>query len=130
LIATENYQELIRRFPLRPIEDEAALDAASALADELAARDDLTPEERAYLEVLGDQIERYEDQHHAIPDASPGEVLAYLMEARGLTGAALSAETGLPASLISEVLAGKRGLSKARVARLSVFFGVPADAFF
>jgi HTH-type transcriptional regulator / antitoxin HigA len=129
MIATESYQDLIRRFPLRPIRDEATLGAAAALVDELVARDDLTPEEHAYLEVLGDQIERYEDTHHPIPDAPPGQVLAYLMEARGLTGAALSAETGLPASLISEVIAGKRGLSKARVATLAGYFGVPADAF-
>jgi HTH-type transcriptional regulator / antitoxin HigA len=127
--ATEDYQALIIRFPLRPIRDEATLDAASALADELAARDDLTTEETAYLDVLSDQIERYEDEHHEIPDASPGDVLRYLMETRGLTGATLTTETGLPKSLISEVLGGSRGLSKARIATLAEYFGVPANAF-
>ena len=129
MIATANYQALIARFPLRPIRDEATLDAASELADELAARDDLTAEESAYLEVLSDQIERYEDEHHEIPDASPGEVLRYLMECRELTGAALADQTGIPRSLISEVLGGTRGLSKSRIATLAGFFGVPADAF-
>jgi HTH-type transcriptional regulator/antitoxin HigA len=127
--ATESYRELIARFPLRPIRDEATLDAASGLAGELAAREDLTEEEAAYLEVLADQIERYEDEHHEIPGASPADVLRYLMEARGLTGASLSAGTGLPRSLISEVLGGGRGLSKARIATLAEFFGVPADVF-
>jgi antitoxin component HigA of HigAB toxin-antitoxin module len=102
MIATRSYQDLIRRFPLHPIHDVATLEAAAALVDELAARNDLNPEEHAYLEVLGDQIERYEGRHHPVPDASPGQVLAYRMEARGLTGAALSAETGLPTSPISE----------------------------
>ncbi len=127
--ATENYTALIARFPLRPIRDEATLDAASELADELAARDDLTPEEAAYLDVLADQIERYEDEHHQIPDASPADVLRYLMEANELTGATLAAKTGLPKSLISEVLGGTRGLSKARIATLAEFFGVPSDVF-
>ncbi len=126
---TENYTALIARFPLRPIRDEATLDAASDLADELAARDDLTPEETAYLDVLADQIERYEDEHHQIPDASPADVLRYLMEANKLTGATLAAKTGLPKSLISEVLGGTRGLSKARIATLAEFFGVSSDVF-
>jgi HTH-type transcriptional regulator / antitoxin HigA len=130
MIATPNYQALIARFPLRPIRDEATLDAASALADELAARDDLTAEEADYLDVLSDQIERYEDQHHEIPDASPGDVLRYLMDIRGLNGASLAVATGLPRSLISEVLNGTRGLSKVRIATLAEFFGVPADSFF
>jgi HTH-type transcriptional regulator / antitoxin HigA len=129
MIATPNYQALIARFPLRPIRDEATLDAASALADELAARDDLTAEEADYLDVLSDQIERYEDQHHEIPDASPADVLRYLMDARGLNGASLAVATGLPRSLISEVLNGTRGLSKARIAKLAEFFSVPADSF-
>jgi HTH-type transcriptional regulator/antitoxin HigA len=129
MIATESYQALIARFPLRPIRDEATLEAASSLADELLRRRDLTIEEADYLEVLSDQIERYEDAHHEIPDASPAEVLRYLMEAREMTGAALATATGLPRSLISEVLNGTRGLSKARIATLAEFFGVPADSF-
>jgi HTH-type transcriptional regulator / antitoxin HigA len=129
MIATKNYQALIARFPLRPIRDEATLDTASELADELAARDDLTEEESAYLEVLSDQIERYEDQHHEIPDASPAAVLRYLMEANEMTGAVLATKTGIPKSLISEVLSGSRGLSKARISTLAEFFGVPADSF-
>ena len=36
---------------------------------------------------------------------------------------------GLPPSPISEVLAGKRGLGKARIGRDAEYFGVPADAF-
>jgi HTH-type transcriptional regulator/antitoxin HigA len=129
MTATANYQALIARFPLRPIRDEETLSAATVMVDELSSRDDLSPEETDYLEVLSDQIMRYEDEHHAIPDASPADVLQYLMDARGLTGAALAAETGLPRSLISEVLNGTRGLSKARIATLADFFGVSAESF-
>ena len=129
MIVTEAYHKLIDRFPLRPIRDEATLDAATALALELAGRDDLTAEESAYLEVLSDQIERYEDVHHEIPEGTPGDVLFYLMDARGLNGANLAAETGLPKSLISEVLNGTRGLSRVRIATLAEYFGVPADSF-
>jgi antitoxin component HigA of HigAB toxin-antitoxin module len=51
------------------------------------------------------------------------------MDARGINGTALAAETGLPKSLISEVLNGTRGLSKVRISTLSDYFGVPADSF-
>ena len=129
MTATATYQALIMRFPLRPIRDEATLEAATIVVDELSRRTDLTEEETAYLEVLSDQIERYEDEHHSIPEGSPADVLQYLMDERGLNGAGLAAETGLPRSLISEVLNGSRGLSKARIATLASYFGVSAESF-
>jgi HTH-type transcriptional regulator/antitoxin HigA len=130
MIATENYRILIDRFPLQPIRDEATLEIATTMVDELSRRSDLSDEETAYLEVLSDQIERYEDEHHAIPEGSAADALQYLMDERGLTGSALSAETGLPKSLISEVLNGTRTLSKARIKTLADFFGVAAETFF
>ncbi len=129
-IATANDQALIERFPLRPIRDEATLEMATKLVDEPSRRTDLSEEETAYLEVLSDQIERYEDEHHPIPEGSPADVLPYLMDERGLNEASLAAETGLPKSLISEVLNGNRGLSKARISTLVDYFGVPAESFF
>jgi HTH-type transcriptional regulator / antitoxin HigA len=129
MTATAPYQTLISRFPLQPIRDEATLETATTMVDELSRRSDLSEEETAYLEVLSDQIERYEDDHHAIPDASPADVLRYLMDERGLTVTALAAETGIPKSLISEVLNGTKGLSKARIATLADFFGVSAESF-
>jgi HTH-type transcriptional regulator/antitoxin HigA len=129
MTATANYQALIVRFPLRPIRDEATLEMATTIVDELSRRADLSEEETAYLEVLSDQIERYEDECHPIPEGSPADVLQYLMDERGLNGASLAAETGLPKSLISEVLNGTRGLSKARIATLARYFGVSADSF-
>jgi HTH-type transcriptional regulator/antitoxin HigA len=129
MTATANYQALIARFPLQPIRDEPTLEAATVVVDDLSRRGDLTEDETAYLEVLSDQIERYEDEHHDIPDGSPVDVLVYLMDERGLNGAALSAQTGIPKSLISEVLNGTKGLSKARIKTLADFFGVSADSF-
>ena len=61
------YLKLIRRFPLRPIRSDADLDRAIAMVDALAARiKDLTPDERDYLDVLADLVEKYETD--AIPN--------------------------------------------------------------
>src|SRR5262249_33997328 len=67
------YLALIRRFPLRPIRTEDQLDAAFAIIDELTDRDDLAAAEDDFLEVLGDLVERYEDQHVEMPRVSDAE---------------------------------------------------------
>ena len=53
----------------------------------------------------------------------------YLMDCRGLSQAELAKDVGMPTSVVSEVLAGKRGLSKANIAKLADYFGVKAEVF-
>src|SRR5271156_2377122 len=74
------YLALIRRFPLRPIRSDDELDAASAIIDELTDRDDLSPTEADFLDVLGDLVEKYEDQHVEMPQVSDAEMLRSLMD--------------------------------------------------
>jgi HTH-type transcriptional regulator/antitoxin HigA len=125
----DRYLELVRRFPLRPIRDDSTLDAATAMIDELLRIPELTPEEDDYLDVLGDLVEKYEEQAHPIPDAPACDVLRYLMDCRGLSQAEIAKEVGIPSSVISEVLASKRALSKANITKLAGYFGVKADVF-
>ena len=125
----ELYLELVRRCPLRPIRSEEELDRAIAVVDELIDRADLTQEERDYLDVLSDLVERYEADAHAIPPASDAEVLAHLIEARGTAQAQVAREVKIAESTISEVLAGRRKLTRGHIARLSRYFGVGPSAF-
>src|SRR5207249_286190 len=78
------YLALIRRFPLRPIRTEAELDAASAIIDDLTDRDDLSPTESDYLDVLGDLAEKYEGEHVEMPRVSDAEMLRSLMNEKGV----------------------------------------------
>ena len=79
-------------------------------------------------ERIGELVEAYETGRHPIPDdASPAEVLAFLMEQNGLKLEDLP-EIGAP-SVVSAVLNGKRELDIRQVATLSKRFGVPADVF-
>jgi HTH-type transcriptional regulator/antitoxin HigA len=125
----DRYLELVRRFPLRPIRDDDALNAATAMIDELLRLPELNTEEDDYLDVLGDLVEKYEEQAYPIPDAPASDVLRYLMDCRGLSQADLAREVGMPSSVVSEILASKRALSKANISRLSGYFGVKADVF-
>jgi HTH-type transcriptional regulator/antitoxin HigA len=48
-----------------------------------------TVEEDAALSLMVRLIQDYEEKHHPLPDPSPTEMLAYLMEQRGLMQADL-----------------------------------------
>ena len=51
--------------------------------------DDLSPEESALLELLATLIEKYEDEHYPIPEASGTDILKFFMEDRDLKQADL-----------------------------------------
>jgi hypothetical protein len=76
------YLALIRRFPLRPLRTHAELDAASELINELTVRNDLSSAEFDYLDMLGDLVEKYEDEHVEMPYARDAAMLRSLMWTR------------------------------------------------
>jgi HTH-type transcriptional regulator/antitoxin HigA len=125
----DRYLELVRRFPLRPLRSEAELDRATAVINGLLDREDLDPAEEDYLDVLGDLVEKYEAAAHPMPPVSDAAMLRHLLDVHELTQAAVAEETGIPRSVISEVMAGKRRLSRANVERLARFFKVSPAVF-
>jgi len=96
----------------------------------LLATEKLSPGEQDYLDVLADLIERFEEEHHPMPSVSEGEMLRFLMNARELNQTTLAEETNIPVSVISEVLSGKRGLSKHNIGVLANYFHVSPAVFF
>ncbi len=97
--------------------------------DKLASKERPTSEEEKYAEVLVTLIEAYEEEHHAIPDASPVEVLRALIEANGLRQKDLASSLGTE-SIVSEILRGKRELNKGQIEKLSKRFHVSPAVFF
>jgi HTH-type transcriptional regulator / antitoxin HigA len=126
---TASYLALIRRFPLRPITSEAELDRATALVNELLDRDRLDAAEDDYLDVLSDLIERYENKHHPIEDVSADEMLAFLIEQKGVTQAGAARGAGIAESTVSEVLSGKRQLTRKQIEKLASYFHVSPAVF-
>ncbi len=127
--AKDLYLELVLRFPLRPIRSDEELGAAVKMVDSLLDRKDLASEEEDYLEVLGDLIELYESKAHPIAPVPDVEMLRHLIEAKGVSQAALSRATGIVGSTISEVLRGKRSLNRSHIGKLSRYFNVSPDVF-
>jgi HTH-type transcriptional regulator/antitoxin HigA len=123
------YLELIQRFPLRPIRTEGELDHAMEIVDELTDRNNLDEWEKDYLDVLSDLMERYEAEQHPIEPVSDAVILAHLIEAKGISQAELARETRIAESTISEILKGKRTLTRAQIGRLARCFGVGPTVF-
>jgi HTH-type transcriptional regulator/antitoxin HigA len=129
--ASKEYLALIKRFPLRPIRDEEMLDLASDLFSELVLKaKSRTPDESDYLSILGKLIREYEDAHKVVPPRmTPQRALESLMEDNDLSQSELARQLEAPQSVISEFLAGKRGLSKTLVLKLADHFKVSPELF-
>jgi HTH-type transcriptional regulator/antitoxin HigA len=95
---------------------------------QLDEREDLSPEEEALAEVLTLLIEDYEEKYHPLPRMAPNESLSALMEQRGLKHKDILPVLGNK-SATTEVLSGRRSISKAQAKRLAEFLRVPLDLF-
>ena len=87
----------------------------------------LTAEEGRLLEMLAMLIEDYEIRRHPWPQTEPHKMLAYLLEESGRKPSDLWLV--LPKSRVSEILSGKRGISKSQAKQLAQLFRVPVDLF-
>ena len=79
-------------------------------------------------ELLAMLIEQFEERRYPIRKATPVQVLNHLMEARGLTQKDLWEVFGSK-GITSEVVRGKRSISKTHAKKLASFFKVSADLF-
>jgi HTH-type transcriptional regulator / antitoxin HigA len=122
------YLALIENFPLMPIGSKAELRAAQTMIDGLL-RKALHSDEQAYLDVLTQLVEVYENEHEPIEASTPSELLAFLMEARGVNSTEVSSGAGIAPSIISDIRTGTRSLSKANCRDLAAYFRVSPLVF-
>jgi HTH-type transcriptional regulator / antitoxin HigA len=125
---TDTYATLLTQYRPKVIASEAENDTVIALAEELAHRNPKAPEEEALLELLITLIEKFEDEHYPIPVSSPHEMLNHLMEARSLKQEDLVGIIG-SRGVVSEVVNGKRDISKAQAKSLAHYFKVDVGLF-
>jgi|SRR5215471_4639602 len=95
----------------------------------LTAKARPTRAEVADIELLTLLIVSYEDEHYPIPDASPVDVLRFLIEHNGLAQRDLVPELGNEAT-VSLVLSGERQLTRKHIEKLSARFHVSPAVFF
>jgi HTH-type transcriptional regulator / antitoxin HigA len=91
------------------------------------SEEEITEEEGRLLEMLGFLVEEYEDRVHPLPATEPHKMLKHLLEEQGARPSDLSSI--LPKSRVSEILSGKRGISKTQAKQLAAHFRVPVELF-
>lgn len=121
------YSRLLAESLPRPIHSEAEHKRLVEVLLRLDEREDLSPEEEALAEMLTLLIEDYEEKY-PLPRVSPNESLRALMEERGLKHKDIWPVLGNKGAA-TEVLNGRRSISKAQARRLAEFFHVPVDLF-
>ena len=111
------------------VRTEADYMQAGATIDALLAEvgDDESHPLAEVLDYLANQVKAYEEEHFQIPAAEPKEVLRFLMEQHGLKQEDLG--DCAPQSRISDILSGKRSISKEIAKRLALRLHVRADLF-
>ena len=129
LLDERKYQKLLSRALPVVIQTEQEYRRLLGSAERLMENPEveLTSEEGRLLELLSVLIECYEDRRHPLPNAKPHKMLAHLLEEKSLTPSDLWQI--LPKSRVSEILNGKRGISKSQAKQLADFFRVPVELF-
>ncbi len=108
-------------------ENERALETVWRLMKK--GEDKLTPEEDRLMRLLVKLIEDFEEKAYPMGGtASPLDTLRSLVDEHGLKQNDLVDIFGTQ-SVVSEVLNGKRGISKTHARRLSDRFGLPIEMF-
>jgi HTH-type transcriptional regulator/antitoxin HigA len=122
------YQSLLVEFVPRPIRSERDYKKALRQVEHLLTAHP-SREQSELIELLSTLIEHYEALELPTPKVAPRDLLEHYLENRGLTRAQLSRATGIPRSAITNILQGRRSISKANARRLAEFFNSPVSAF-
>lgn len=126
----KKYRRLVSRATPRIPENEAEYQILLGQIEKLMEKDEvnLSLEETRLLSLLATLAEQYESRANSISKAAPHQVLAHLMESRGLRHRDIWELLG-SRGVASEVINGKRPISKAQAKKLAAFFHVDAGLF-
>jgi HTH-type transcriptional regulator/antitoxin HigA len=101
---------------------------ALGIVEGLLAENNLSPEKEQILRLLVSLIEKFEDEHYQLAASTPHSILLHLMEERGLRQTDLVGLIG-SRGVVSEVVNGKRAISKSQAKSLGEFFHVDPSLF-
>ena len=129
ILGTSNqYLELITKFPPRKIVSEEELEATQKVIDYLLDQEKLNIDQRDYLHLLGLLVTEYEENFHPIPDIHGVELLKVLMEERNLTTKDLSFIFNTEENLI-KVFNHQVSLTLDQIHELAQFFHISPAVF-
>ena len=128
----QKYGKLLMQILPSVITSKAELERLTEEVDRLMTKGikegELNPEEEKLLELLAVLIEQYEDRHFPMPEVPPHEVLKYLMSENDYKQKDIVHIFG-SSGITSEVVNGKRSISKTQAKKLAEFFKVSVELF-
>jgi HTH-type transcriptional regulator/antitoxin HigA len=127
-IDRQKYGKLLARTLPAVIDTEAENEHFLAEIEKLIDKDQRSPEEDKLLDLMTTLVEDFEEKNYPIPDAPPHEALRELMASRGLKQRDLLDIFGSD-GIASEVVNGKRNISRTHAKSLAEYFHVPVDLF-
>jgi HTH-type transcriptional regulator / antitoxin HigA len=122
------YGRLLAKVVPRPPENDTEHDVLVAELMRLDELGDPTPEQTALAELLTVLVQHYENRTVTLPRNTPHESLAAIVEDRGLRHKDIAEIIGNK-GLTTEILAGRREISKSVARKLADALCVPVDLF-
>ncbi len=129
IIDRGHYGELLAKTLPAVVRTEEQNAAYVAQLEEFTSRNDLTAEEEELAKLLIMLVEKFETEHYQLTAAGPVDVLIHLMNSNGLKQKDLEDVFGT-ASIVSEVLRGKRSVNLKHIKKLSARFNISPEVFF
>ncbi len=124
------YGRLLSRVTPTAIESEAQNERLLSVIEDLMAKGEskLSPEEDALIELLTQLVENFEKRAYPRKKSDPAQLVrflfvGFLLDQRGLKPADLAAVVG-SRGRVSDILSGRRSISKEQAKRLDRFFHV------
>jgi len=127
--AGADYAELLSRVKPQVVSGDEQNQLYIRRLERLTAQAEITPAEEKLIALLTLLVEEYEARVSPLPDVGPLDMVRHLMEAQDLRQKDLVDVFGTE-SIVSEVLNGKRELTKEHIRRLSSRFRVSPSVFF
>ena len=123
-----SYLKLLANALPKVIATEAEYHHALQQFEPLHFKEELTQEEDALYDLLAVLIEAYEEKTYPMPESPPHRMLQHLMEASATKQSDLVGLIG-SSGVVSEVVNGKRAISKAQAKALGEHFRVSPSLF-
>jgi HTH-type transcriptional regulator / antitoxin HigA len=125
-----DYGELLRELEPRVITSEEQADNYLEAIDTLTDLPDMSAGQREMVGLLGQLVYDWEEEHEEPITATPAEMVRFLLESNNLPQAALVPDVFPNRHNVSDFLAGKRGISYGRAAKLAAFFHLSPATFY
>lgn len=127
-IDQRRYGKLLARTLPRVVETREEFDRMVEMLEQLHFPERaLSAEEETLANLLLKLIQDYDDKVE-LPELPPHEMVRFLMEQKGLRQADLVPVLGSRAQ-VSDLVNGKRGISKAQAKKLAAYFKVSVELF-